>query len=67
MFVPAVATKPAEPPSHLQRWKIVSVGDFSRKLLDKTLPVAVRTSASLSHKRKVDNVTPADPAKPAAS
>jgi hypothetical protein len=48
VFVPAVATKPAELPSQLQRRKIVSVDDVSRRLPGKTLPLAVRTSASLS-------------------
>jgi hypothetical protein len=67
MFVPAVATKCAEPPSQPQQRKIDSFGTVSRRLPDKTGPVAVRTSASLPQKRNVDNVTLAEPAKPAGS
>jgi hypothetical protein len=65
MFVPAVATKCAEPPSQSQQRKIDSFGTVSRRLPDKTRPVAVRTSASLPQKRNVDNVTLAEPAEPA--
>jgi hypothetical protein len=67
MFVPAVATKCAEPPSQPQQQKIDSFGTVSRRLLDKTRPVVVRTNASLPQKRNVDNVTLAEPAKPAVS
>jgi hypothetical protein len=67
MFVPAVATKCAEPPSQPQQRKIDSCGTVSRRLPDKTRPVAVRTSASLPQTRNVDNVTLAEPAKPAVS
>jgi hypothetical protein len=65
MFVPAVATKCAEPPSQPQQQKISSFGTISCRLSGKTLHVAVRTSASLPQKRNVDNVTLAKPAKPA--
>jgi hypothetical protein len=67
MFVPAVATKSAEPPSQPQQRKIDSFGTVSRRLPDMTLPVTVRNSASLPQKRKVENVTLAEPAKPAVS
>jgi hypothetical protein len=43
MFVPAVATKGADPPSQPQQRKIDSFGTVSRRLPDKTRPVAVRT------------------------
>jgi hypothetical protein len=67
IFVPAVATKCAEPPSQPQQRKIDSFGTVSRRLPDKTRPVAVRTTATLPQKRNVDNVTLAEPAKPAVS
>jgi hypothetical protein len=62
MFVPAVATKCAEPPSQPQQRQIDSFGTVSRRLPEKTRPVAVRTSASLPQKRNVDHVTLAEPA-----
>jgi hypothetical protein len=67
MFVPAVATNCAEPPSQPQQRKIDLCDTVSRRLPDKTRPVAVRTSASLPQTRNVDNVTLAEPAKPAVS